>query len=157
MLHGFRRFLKANEGVTAIEFAIVSPPLIFLLLGIIEYSIIFHLQSLATHAGNEASRMGKTGASYCDPAIPRDDCIRSAVLEVMGSWVTPARPMVVNVSSLGRLGSGGLASGAGGGGELVLYQSLMYWKPMTPFFFSAIANAQGIPITASVLVKNEDF
>lgn len=158
MYPALKRFWHDKEGVTAIEFALLAPPLIFLLLGIIEYSIIFHLQSLATHAGNEAARMGKTGANYCAAGVQRRDCVEAAIRNVMGSWISASRPLVSNVSSLGRLGGGGFTfNTAGGSDELVLYQSIMYWRPITPIIFDGLADPNGVPIVSSVLTKNEAF
>lgn len=160
MYKGLTRFLKADEGVTAIEFAMLAPPLIFLLLGIIEYAIIFHLQSLATHAGNEAARMGKTGAQYCATGVDKRACIEQAIHKVMGSWITDARPLSTSVQSFGNFGavrtSTGL-NGMGRGGEVVLYQSSLKWRPITPFLFNGIAENGAITIAAFALIKNEDF
>ncbi len=158
-----RQFMRSDEGVTAIEFAMVSPVLIFLMLAIIEYSIVFHLQSLATHAGNEAARMGKTGADYCIAPVTKKECVEKTIRTILSAWVHEDDPLSVEATSYGKIGSGAVGvGGMGVGGELVLYETTFFWKPFTPLFFSgAVVSGpdgnEGVPIRSYSLIKNEDF
>lgn len=159
MLREAKRFILAEEGVTAIEFSLLAAPLFFIVLGIIEYSIIFHLQSLATHAGNEAARMGKTGASYC--ANPNKmTCIQNSIERTMSAWISASRPLTVTYTSYGNFGGmrgPGTVGSTGGGGDVGLYQSSIQWRPVTPFLFEGFAEDGAVTITAYSLVKNEAF
>jgi Flp pilus assembly protein TadG len=60
-MRNIKKIFRNSEGAALIEFAMVVPVLVFLLMAIIEFGIIFHLMSLSTYAANEASRAGKTG------------------------------------------------------------------------------------------------
>lgn len=159
MYRALARFVKANDGVTAIEFSLLAAPLLFLLLGIVEYAIIFHLQSLATHAGNEAARMGKTGAQYCDVNVDKRTCIETAVRTIMGAWIREDRPLTTSITSYGGFGSvgGSGTAGIGSSGNVVLYQLSIMWKPVTPFLFNALEENGHITVSAYALVKNEAF
>lgn len=159
MLRVFLRFLRSDEGVTAVEFSLFAAPLLFLLLGIVEYAIIFHMQSLATHAGNEAARMGKTGAQYCAIGVDKRTCIENEVKTIMGPWIRENRPLVTTVTSYGGFGSVGGSgnTGMGNSGDVVLYQLSILWKPITPFLFNGLKENGGITISAFALVKNEAF
>lgn len=61
MLKFFRRWLKRNDGTTAIEFSLLSIPYIFLTMGIIEVSIMYGTANLLEGATNKAARMIRTG------------------------------------------------------------------------------------------------
>ncbi len=68
-----RQAIKQDDGATAVEFALVSAPFLFLLIGIIEMSLMFAASS-TLHAGtNEAARMIRTGqAQQTSVGTPED-------------------------------------------------------------------------------------
>lgn len=155
-----QRFLANESGVTAIEFGFLAPPIIFTMLAIIEYSIIFHLQSLATHAANEAARMVKTGADYCAPPTDKQTCVRQSVEKVMAAWIKPGvRTVTVNPVQKGRVGApiAGVPGSFGNSGDLVAYNVGTTWNVITPLLFNGMAEGSIINITAVALVKNEDY
>jgi len=58
----FRRGWRNERGAVAVEFALVFPILIVVLIGIIEYGSVFNAQLLVTGAAREAAReMAVTG------------------------------------------------------------------------------------------------
>ncbi len=79
MLQTIRTFGKAEEGVTAVEFALVMPVFLFILFGIIEFSLIFYATILLEGATGNSSRMGKTGYSAED--MSREEYIYGLVKE----------------------------------------------------------------------------
>jgi len=60
-LQRVRAFLRATGGVSMLEFAIVAPVFLFLLMGIIETGVIFYASSVLQYAADDAGRMVKTG------------------------------------------------------------------------------------------------
>ncbi|MEM9470182.1 MAG: TadE/TadG family type IV pilus assembly protein [Pseudomonadota bacterium] len=59
----FRRDIRQDEeGVTAVEFALVGLPFIFMIIGIVEMALMFTAQSLLEASTAEASRQIRTGA-----------------------------------------------------------------------------------------------
>lgn len=155
LLRAMVRFARADSGASAIEFAFVAPPLIFLMLAIIEYSIIFHLQSLATHAANEAARKVKTGADYCGDGTAQQACIERTARAIMGTWVGPTRPLTVTPTNMGTIGGGVTGGAISARDELVLYRVGIDWTPITPFIFSVGMRGGVVPIYGVALVKNE--
>jgi Flp pilus assembly protein TadG len=151
--------LRHREGAALIEFAIVVPVLLFLMLGIIEFGIIFHLMSLSTYAANEAARMGKTGNSYGGQT--RDAVIENKVKDIMKPWIKNDSELTVTTQSYGSFSDLGVTgkdvAGYGKGGDVVLYTVTLNWPVLTPVL-SAVVGANGtVPIVANVLVKNEGF
>lgn len=65
---------RRERGAAAVEFAIVVPVLLALLLGIIEFGFMFQAQLAVTHAAREGARMASVGkydaAAVIDRAYP---------------------------------------------------------------------------------------
>jgi Flp pilus assembly protein TadG len=56
-----REYLKNNDGVAAIEFALVATPFVFMIIGIIEMALMFTSQSLLEASTTTAARQIRTG------------------------------------------------------------------------------------------------
>lgn len=56
-----KRWMRGEDAATAVEFALVAFPFIFLLVGIIELSIMFAAMSTLDAATNDAARLIRTG------------------------------------------------------------------------------------------------
>ncbi len=61
ILHIIRRFLSAEDGVTAVEFALVVIPFIFILGGIFEIALIFTTANVMEGTTSAAARAVRTG------------------------------------------------------------------------------------------------
>ncbi|WP_223592031.1 TadE/TadG family type IV pilus assembly protein [Neobacillus bataviensis] len=53
--------MKSEKGQSLVEFALILPILILLLLGIIDFARIFHVYLTMDHAGREAARAASIG------------------------------------------------------------------------------------------------
>lgn len=82
-----RRFIRAREGATAVEFALVATPFFLLVLAIVEIALVFFAGSMFDNAVRESAREIRTGelqssgggqASFreaiCDRVIIITDC-----------------------------------------------------------------------------------
>lgn len=82
-----REFLKKNDGVTAIEFAIVAPVFFLLLFFTVEYCVYFFKRSMVHHVLYETARTIQTGEiqlsdtpwtdfvdTYCTESMAIVDC-----------------------------------------------------------------------------------
>ena len=56
-----RRYRKSQDGVTAIEFAIVAPPFLALMLAVFEVGIMLFSEYVIEHGVGKAARMIRTG------------------------------------------------------------------------------------------------
>lgn len=61
MLRTIRKFIKSQSGVAAVEFALAASPFIFMLIGVIEMSLMFASQSLLEASTGTAARLIRTG------------------------------------------------------------------------------------------------
>jgi Flp pilus assembly protein TadG len=74
---------QRQNGVAAVEFAIVFPLLILLVFGIIEFSVALYDKAMITNASREGARVGIV---FSDPRIS-DDEIRSVVNNYCASYL----------------------------------------------------------------------
>ncbi len=152
-----KRFIADENGVTMVEFAVVSPVLLFLMMGIIEFGVLYHLQSLATNASNQAARLSITGGMYGDASGNRLNVIKESIKKTMATWFPNDEPTVnaTCYSGFGGAGSSG-GNGACGSSQVALYEVTYTWHTLTPVLGEIFADGK-VPISVRVMVKNEAF
>lgn len=68
------RKLPRDEGASALEFALVVPILVLLVMGIVEFGFLFQAELALTHAAREGARLATVGkydaAEVADRAYP---------------------------------------------------------------------------------------
>ncbi|WP_411720421.1 TadE/TadG family type IV pilus assembly protein [Mycetocola sp.] len=69
------RISRSEDGAAAVEFALVLPVLLLLILGLIEFSLVFNSQISLTNAAREGARVM---AIQNDPAVARAATINAA-------------------------------------------------------------------------------
>lgn len=70
--------MKREKGQSLVEFALILPLIVFLLLGVVDFSRIFHSYLTIDHAGREAARAASIG---------RDDSTIEGVAVSQGSSI----------------------------------------------------------------------
>lgn len=80
---------RCQNGVTAIEFALIAPVFILLVMGIIEFSLIMFTSAVMESATNNTSRLGKTG--YVPGAETREQEIIDTVAARTQGLLDPAK------------------------------------------------------------------
>jgi Flp pilus assembly protein TadG len=75
---------KSVSGVAAVEFALVLPVLLVVLLGIIDYGYVFFVRLNMTNAAREGARVGVVQA---DPAVARTRATEAASLYLSNAGV----------------------------------------------------------------------
>jgi Flp pilus assembly protein TadG len=82
-------FARCQNGVTAIEFALIAPVLIMIMMGIIEFSLIMFTSSVMEGATNETARLGKTG--YVATGLTRQQEITNTITSKTSGLLNPTR------------------------------------------------------------------
>lgn len=72
MLRWVWQWIRKEEGATAVEFSLVAVPFLFLLIGIIEMSLMFAASANLNSATTDASRLIKTGQVQQAGGNPED-------------------------------------------------------------------------------------
>lgn len=86
------KFVKNTEGSAAVEFAIIFPILAMMLMGILEFGLIFFTYSTSQQVTWDVSRQIATNRLPATQA-------RQALLDRMPAWVRARQDVVVAVSS----------------------------------------------------------
>jgi Flp pilus assembly protein TadG len=165
----FRRLVRNADGISAIEFALVGPAFIALLVAILETGMVFFFQQLLQSATTQAARLIMTGQAQtqklssaqflqdvCDDAGSLFNCANlSANVQTFTSFggMTQSNP----------ISSGTFSAPAtftpGGPGDIVLVQ-VFYELPVTPaplgFNVSNTSNGNAILVGTAVF-RNEPY
>lgn len=92
-----RRFYRDRDGVTAIEFALIAPVLSFMIMGMVELSLIMFAQSVMDSAVLTASRLGKTGYEE-GSGVTREETIMNALNARAGALLNVANVSISQLS-----------------------------------------------------------
>jgi Flp pilus assembly protein TadG len=183
----WQRLLRHEEGVSALEFAIVAPVFMLLLFGIIEFALIMMVYNVMEGATAISSRLGKTG--YTATGITRQQTIINAITDRAGSLIDPQQLTVstkfykqfdqindpepyTDANGNGSYDAGETytdingnsqwdadmgASGYGSAGDIVVYQVSYPWKLSVPLISSLVGTNGVYTITTHAVVKNEPY
>lgn len=154
----FHRLYRRKDGATALEFALVLPVLLWLLFGIIEFSLMMFVSSVIEGATVTIARQSKTGADRSMAANPQDRAaedmarLREMVLE-RGRGIIRGDNLDVlphpNTSPSGTVGQAG---------EMVIYSVSYEWRIITPFMGMIMGDENGVfNISSITAVVNEPF
>ncbi len=170
----FRRLLRAETGVSAIEFAILAPTLMLLVFGIIEYSLIMMVYNVMESSTSTSSRLGKTG--FSGEGVTREQTILTSIEARAGAVINAEELTVtskfyeqydqindpepfIDSNSDGNHDAGESytdingnaqwdadmgASGYGSSGDVVVYQVSYPWHISTPIMREIFGDADGI-------------
>lgn len=169
-----QRFLKANRGAVAVEFAIVLLPFLVLMFATVELGMVFMTSSTLQNATDEAARRIRTGEFQATNTTKAQ--FKSLVCQNM-SWLSGGCPtnLAVDVQTFSNFGGiGGAAAidptnynpnntcwSAGQAGDIVLVRTYYKWKIFTPFLDQSLVNmgnGSGMRlITAAASFRNEPW
>ena len=147
------RSALGEAGAAIVEFAMIVPVVITLMLGLIETGLLLTAQGILDGAATSAARLGSTG--YTKAGVDRSTFLANYVSSQAYGLIDPARLQVraksySNVSSIGQQGQGTV--GYGGPNDVVVYSLTYPWTGITPFLAAAFGN---ITLNATVTVRNE--
>lgn len=153
---------KKRRGVTAIEFALVAPAFIILLIGITEISLVMLAEHLLENAAYNASRKAKTG--YIAEGKTQTETVMDVLLTRLSGLSPLLDPAKVSVTwtsygSLSDIGQPeqGIAS-MGTTSEVVVYTIAYPWKLFTPLVGQMIGNEDNvITLSSRIVVRNEPY
>lgn len=183
-----RRSLLADPlGSAIVDFAILGPALVLLLIGILEAAMLLLTQILLQTAVGDAARSGIVGAGR--DGLSRTELVRRMAERVGGTLLDPTRMHLdtlvypsfdsigrpepftdvngngrhdagepfIDVNRNGRWDPDMGASGLGGPDAVVLYRVRYDWRPMTPLLRGLLPGDGALELQASYAVRNEPF
>jgi Flp pilus assembly protein TadG len=127
-------FLKDTSGNTLLEAAMVTPLLLVLTFGLVDFATMFYVHLSMETGISQATRFAVTGATKNDPDNPsiplsREGTIRAAMQEAAPTLDIDA--MTFNFTHM-KPGHTTWSSGAGGAGDIGRVSVEYDWEPLTP-------------------------
>ena len=170
---GWRDMLARRDGAAAVEFALVSIPLFWMIFGLLEFGVMSMVQTSLDNAVAQTGREIRTGAAQ-NAGLTKTDIenkICGRVRAIMA--LTCAGNLFLDVDrynsfaavgngsplSNGQVDQGQLNYTPGGPDEIILVRAYYQWQVFTPFFGTIFANMVGGRrlIVSSMLFRNEPF
>lgn len=186
-LRHIKHLYRSQHGVTIIEFALIAPTLMLILLGIIELSLISFSQHVMESSIFSASRLGKTG--YIDNGTTQQDTILNTLNDQAGTFLDITK-ITIQTSSYSKFDQIGLPEpfvdanlngirdegenytdvngnaqydadmgtpGFGHASDVVVYTITYPWPIFTPLISQFIGNDGILNLTARAVVQNEPY
>ncbi len=147
----FKNWFYKNDGVTAIEFALIGPPFFLLVLGIMEIGMFFAAGSVLEGASNDAARLIRTGAvqlsadpettfntELCDKVGAMLDCtkLQYEVIQMADNSFATAADYTPTFDDEGNLVPAGFS--AGNSNDVVLIRAVYKYEFLTPYIGTMI-------------------
>lgn len=148
-----RTLIRNQEGVAAIEFALLLPFLILLILGIIEFGVIFYNQAMITNASREGARSGIVYNFDQEADSPDEDDITGVVTRYLDTRLINFKGNTnVTVSTEGAQGQTGES--------LTVHVAYEHGFLILPdfagsLFGSTIGNDGGLSLSAQTVMRME--
>lgn len=178
-----RALWRNQRGATAIEFAFVSLPVIYMMVGVIEFSVAMTVANSLEAATNLSSRLGKTG--YVEDQLSQKETIREEIERRVGPLIDMSKLVIKttaykdfedldtpdpwnDANANGEVDAGEWTdmngnnfcdgcSGLGSGENVAIYTITYPWKIMTPLIGAIVGENGIITLTAYSVVKNEPY
>lgn len=174
-----RRFWRADEGATAVEFALVAGPFFLLLIGIFELGLIFMLsltlenaiakngrrirtgELQAVSSGQEAATLEAFRTKVCDDmAWMKADCLQHLSLDVrtVTTFAAVNLDPPINDHQLDKTNFGFKPGTGGPSPSIVLVRAWYEWPLIAPLMNQALVKLPGQTlITSAVVFSNEPY
>lgn len=181
------RLMTCRRGATALEFALISPIIIFMMLGTIELGVIMYLQNVMESATSNSSRLGKTG--YTANNASRQQTILNDLNSRLGNLINTdlVTFSTLSYASFNQIGTAEQyedtnangshdvgepftdsngnnqwdedmgTQGFGNAGDVVVYTVSYGWPIMTPFMSQVLGTNGVYTISSRSVVRNEPY
>ncbi|MGF1629618.1 MAG: TadE/TadG family type IV pilus assembly protein [Kiloniellaceae bacterium] len=164
----FRPFLRDERGNAMLEFALVAPPFILLLVGTLEVSVMFFTGAVIEGATKESARQIRTGQiqGSADPLVAFQEELCSSLMGIID-----CTKVVFNVQTFssfsdvsmpiefdedGEIINTGFAPG--GSSAVTVVRAMYRWKFSTPLIDKAMPSGPGGHLLIStVAFQNEPY
>lgn len=172
LLRGVGRFARAESGVAAVEFAMLAAPFFWLMLGILEVTMIAFAQTSLDYALGDMARRIRTGEVQEQNMTEAQ--FKSQICDMMGNFVViDCANMHIDVDSYqgfvnvqnpnpiganGALQTGQFGYDPGTASSIVLVRGFYEWGVITPFLEPFFANVgRKRLLSSTILFRNEPW
>jgi Flp pilus assembly pilin Flp len=168
----WENFAEDRRGATAVEFAMIAAPFLFLIFGLVEVCMIFIMSSLMEHAVSEASRPLRTGEAQnaemtleefrqnvCLEFYEILDCGNRLSIDVRTINRFSDSPSDLPLDEDGNVDDEDFGFDPGEANEIVTVRVFYAWDLITPFISQPMQNMSGSRhlLSATAVFRNEPF
>ena len=155
-LTGMLRRWKDCSGSNLLEAAMITPLLLVLTFGIIDFGYMFYVYLALENGVSQATRYAITGAQMADPNnagqnLSRQDSIMSAMRQATPTLTLQNTDFSFSFMSPG---SSSWSSGVGGPNDVGKVTVRYTWRPVTPILTPFLTNGR-LDISVDSVMKNE--
>ena len=151
----FRR-LKDTAGSNLLEAAMITPLLLILTFGIIDFGYLFYVYLALENGVSLASRYAVTGNQMADPNNPAQNLSRVDSIKFAMRQATPTLTIPDTAFSFNHMVPGGNVwlAGVGGPSDVDKVTVQYTWRPVTPILTPFLTNNQ-MSLSVDSTMKNE--
>lgn len=161
------RFLRDHRGATAVELALVLPVFLYLLIGIVEMSLMFYARTMVDGAVLEAGRQIRTGQAQlsgdtlttfttqlCNSLYGAYDCGNISIdVRTFSSFSSVSIPIELDDDGVPIT-----QFSAGGSGEITAVRAIYNWTFFTPMIGILFGTTDTtIQLTMTTVFQNEPY
>lgn len=187
MLHGNKNVMNDERGVAAVEFAILAPIFIGVVLAILEFSTAYFTQQAMENVSYNITRLAKTGYveagrtqeqtimamlhSRLDGLVdPNDIHVNSTVyrefsdidqnepfIDANNNGVRDAGENYTDTNRNGEYDGALSVTGYGQAGQITVYEVTVPWRALTPIMANIVGAGATITLTSHIVVRNEPY
>lgn len=167
-----RRFVRAQDGATAVEFALVAAPFLALMFAIIETALVFFSGQSLEAAVATSSRLIMTGqaqlggfsqssfkTSVCNSVVALFDCQNKLYVNVQNFTAFSAASTTPPYTSGGQFDTSKMVYQPGEPGDVVVVSLYYQWPIYISLFSNNLANQSGNNrlLVATAAFRNEPY
>ena len=173
----FKRYAKDDDGVVAIEFALIAVPFFYILMAVLETSVVFFAETNLGTSVETASRQIRVGTfgtglpgedkkalfieTICDNAVLVPDCENNLKVDVQVITTFADAASIGSIDAcLAGANPGDFDVTAGTGSALMLVRVCYDWQLITPYMsavFSYPAGSGARTLSSVQAFRNEPF
>jgi Flp pilus assembly protein TadG len=167
-----RRLIRAQDGATTVEFALVAAPFLAMVFAIMETAIVFFASQVLETAGADSARLIMTGqaqsqgfdqaqfkSAVCGKIYGLFNCSAGLYVDVKNYSSFAAIDMSKPVDANGNLQTGNFGYQPGGPGNIVVVRLVYQWPVYVSLLGLNLSDAAGGKrlIMSTVAFRNEPY
>jgi Flp pilus assembly protein TadG len=168
-----RRFLRTQDGATAVEFAMIAAPFLATVFAIIETAFVFFAGQTLETAAADSARLIMTGqaqsqtfdqtkfkTAVCARIYGLFDCNGGMLIDVKSySNFASINNLQLPLDANGNLHTGSFGYQPGGPGDIVVVRLMYQWPTIVPNMGNNLSNMAGNKrlLMATVSFRNEPY
>jgi Flp pilus assembly protein TadG len=153
---GILKRSRDDSGASLVEAAILTPLLVLLTFGIVDFATLFYVHLSLENGVSQATRYAVTGNLMDDPDTPGQQMSRSGTIKAAMRQATPTLTIPDEAFAFSHLPAGGSnwVGGTGGPGDIQRVTVTYSWSLLTPLVRPFFQNGK-VTLRVDSTMKNE--